>query len=76
MTRQQPDYQRIAEDLRRQIAAGTLAPGEKLPTKLALAALYGVSKQPVEQAIFVLQGEGLLVGHQGKGVFVADKPQV
>ena len=68
-----PDYVRIADDLRRKIQTGKLAPGERLPTQPKLADEYGVSIQPVKMALFVLQSEGLVEGHQGKGVYVAEK---
>ena len=67
-----PDYQRIEADLRRRIAAGEWKPGEQLPTRLQLAEQYDTSLQPVIAAITRLQLAGLLVGRQGKGIYVAD----
>lgn len=67
-----PDYQRIADDIRRQIEDGELAPGAKLPTHAALAQQYGVSLQPVKMALWQLELQGLVEGHQGKGVFVVE----
>lgn len=66
-----PAYQRIIDDIRAQIASGELKPGDRLPTKSELAASYEVSTQPVEMALRLLQAEGLLLGRQGKAVFVA-----
>ena len=34
---------------------------------------YAVSAQPVKSALLVLQTEGLVEGHQGRGVFVVDR---
>jgi len=69
-----PDYQRIETDLRRRIAAGEWKPGERIPTREQLAEQYQTSLQPVISAITRLQLAGLLVGRQGKGIFVADAP--
>ena len=66
-----PAYQRIIDDIRTKIARGSLKPGDRLPTKNELAIAYGVSTQPVEMAIRLLQAEGLLAGQRGKAVFVA-----
>jgi DNA-binding GntR family transcriptional regulator len=66
-----PDYQRIEADLRRRIAAGEWKPGERLPTRQQLAEYYETSLQPVINALTRLQLAGVVVGQQGKGIFVA-----
>ncbi|OZV75595.1 hypothetical protein CA850_28605 [Micromonospora echinospora] len=68
-----PDRQRIAQDIRDKIASGEYGPGAKLPSLRELIAHYGVSAEPVRSALLILQAEGLVEGHQGKGVFVADR---
>ena len=55
------------------IAAGEWGPGEYLPKNRELAAEYGISEPTVRVAIDRLKAKGILVGHQGKGVHVADK---
>jgi DNA-binding GntR family transcriptional regulator len=71
----EPAYERIRADLRRRIETGELSSGAKLPTHPELAAQYGVSVQPVRQALFFLeQVDKLIVSHQGKGVYVAGEP--
>jgi GntR family transcriptional regulator len=65
-----PPYQQIAEDLRRSINAGDLAPGQRMASSRELAALYGVAPMTVHQAIRVLREEGLVDSWQGRGVFV------
>lgn len=67
-----PEYQRVANDLRKQIQAGLLAPGSKLPTKRELAVRYSVGETSIDTAMVVLRGEGWVRGHQGRGVFVAE----
>lgn len=68
-----PYYARVMADIRAQIADGRLAPGEKLPTTAELAGRYGYSAGTIREAINKLIGEGLLHGHQGVGVFVAEE---
>lgn len=62
---------RLAADLRGRIDSGVLQPGERLPTELALAAQYAVSRTVVREAVSRLRSGGLLVARQGSGVFVA-----
>lgn len=66
-----PMYLRIAQDIRSQIASGALKPGDRLPSASELMAKYETSTTAVRGAMIVLRGEGLIVGRQGKGVYVA-----
>lgn len=52
------------------IAAGTLAPGQRI-TQEALAAQLAVSRQPVLQALRLLKQEGLVEDAPGRGLRVA-----
>ncbi len=61
----------LATDLRRQIEDGAVQPGQRLPTELALAAQYAVSRTVVREAVSRLRNSGLLVARQGAGMFVA-----
>lgn len=65
-----PAYLQIAETLREMIQRGDLAPEDSLPSTAQLCAKYGVSASVVKAAISVLRTEGLVIGQQGKGVFV------
>jgi len=71
-----PAYLQIADDLRAQIRDGSLPPGAPLPSTTRLAAHYGVSLSVVKMAVGILRNEGLLVGQQGKGVFVREGDEV
>jgi GntR family transcriptional repressor for pyruvate dehydrogenase complex len=62
----------LAERIGRDIRAGRLQPGEKLPTEQELIASYHVSRTVVREAMATLRSEGLIVSRQGAGVFVAD----
>ncbi|MFI0425228.1 GntR family transcriptional regulator [Spongiactinospora sp. 9N601] len=67
-----PGYLQIADDLRQQIHGGSLAPGAALPSTAQLAETYDASLSVVKMAVGILRNEGLVVGQQGKGVFVRD----
>ncbi|GAA4191887.1 aminotransferase class I/II-fold pyridoxal phosphate-dependent enzyme [Gryllotalpicola kribbensis] len=63
----------IAAAIARQISAGELAPGERLPTVRELAAAYGVSPATVSHAWQTLLGAGLIVARGRAGSFVRDQ---
>ncbi|WP_433346118.1 winged helix-turn-helix domain-containing protein [Micromonospora sp. CA-111912] len=68
------DRQRIAQDIRDKITSGEYNPGDKLPSLRELIAHYRVSAEPVRSALLILQAEGLIEGHQGKGTYVTPRP--
>ncbi|MBB6345507.1 DNA-binding GntR family transcriptional regulator [Nonomuraea muscovyensis] len=68
-----PGYLQIADDLRAQIRGGALAPGTPLPSTAQLASQYDASLSVVKMAVGILRNEGLVIGQQGKGVFVRDE---
>lgn len=70
--RHMPSYERVADDMRRRIASGEWPPGHQIPTIRDLAAEHVVALRVIERAQDKLKWEGLLVGHQGKAVYVAD----
>ena len=61
---------RLAAMLSRQIEAGRLGPGDRLPTEAQLAVTHGVSRSVVREAVHRVKSRGLLVSRQGSGVFV------
>lgn len=69
----QPLYRRIGDELKARIEAGEYGPGDRLPSELELARLYGVSRITSRQALDLLGAEGLLVRRQGMGSFVAQR---
>ncbi len=62
---------RLAALLGRQIDAGTLRPGDRLPTEQQLAQAYGVSRTVVREAVHQLKSRERVTSRQGSGVFVA-----
>ncbi|GIH91268.1 GntR family transcriptional regulator [Planobispora siamensis] len=71
-----PAYLQIVDELSKQIRAGSLAPGTALPSIAQLCQRFDVSASVVKAAISVLRTQGLVVGQQGKGVFVSETPAV
>lgn len=70
----QPPYAENLEALIiEKITAGEWMPGEYLPNNRQLATQYGISEGSVRVAIDRLKAKGVLIGHQGKGVYVSDK---
>jgi GntR family transcriptional regulator len=67
-----PGYLQIADDLRDQIRRGALAPGEPLPSTARLSEDYDASLSVVKMAVGILRNEGLVIGQQGKGVYVRE----
>ena len=65
-----PAYLQVAADLRAQIERGELTPGAQLPSNAQLRGIYSVSNTVIRDAINELRRAGLVIGQQGKGVFV------
>lgn len=68
-------YAQVAAELRRAIAEGEAAPGERLPPAKDLAAVLGVNTNTVLRALRLLRNEGLLEFRRGRGVSVAATPE-
>ena len=69
----QPIYEQISTQLKNQIIAGTLKPGEALPSIRALAKDLKISVITTKRAYEELESEGFLYTVAGKGSFVAEK---
>ncbi|MCT9093499.1 GntR family transcriptional regulator [Streptomyces sp. ASQP_92] len=65
-----PPYLKVADDLRRRLAAGEWAVGDKLPSRAQLAAYYKVGPNVLQKAQERLIVEGLLEGRSGSGTYV------
>ena len=67
----EPPYEaNIIADIQRQIAAGELKPGDRLPSLPTLTEHYGCSLSSVRNALKQLKAAGVLKSHQGLGYFV------
>ena len=65
-----PASLQVADALRREIASGALAPGDKLPSIRSLAERFGVAPMTAQSAIDALRSEGLVYASPGRGTFV------
>ncbi len=64
-------YQQIAEQIRAEILAGKLEPGDRLPSVRQLCARWSCTPGTVQRAYHELSRRGLLVSQAGKGTRVA-----
>jgi GntR family transcriptional regulator len=71
-----PVHQQISEMLIREIAAGRMIDGEKLPPEREMAASLGVAVRTLRKALADLGRKGLLERIQGSGNYVRSKPDV
>lgn len=69
-----PLYRQISEGLIRDIAAGRLADGARLPPEREMAAGMGIAVGTLRQALKVLAGQGMLRRVQGSGNYVRAVP--
>ncbi len=67
-----PLYAQLVSIISRHIAAGTLEPGDLLPSEAEFCRTFQVSRSTVRQAIGALEEEGVVVRKQGRGTFVAE----
>jgi GntR family phosphonate transport system transcriptional regulator len=65
-------WQVIAAELRADILAGRVAPGERLPNEKTLAARFDVNRHTLRQAVQALVREGHVNVRQGCGTFVRE----
>ena len=65
-------YQQIAESIKDDIRAGTLNPGDKLPSNRRVADLHAVSLGTAQKALGLLETEGWVTTTPAVGVFVSE----
>jgi GntR family transcriptional regulator len=66
-----PVYRQIMDQVRGGIAAGSLVPGDQLPTVRQLAVDLQINPNTVVRAYRELELGGLLETHQGTGTFIS-----
>lgn len=64
-------YEALAEEIEASIRAGTLQPGDRLPSVRQTAASRGVHPSTVFQAYYRLEARGLVRAHARSGYYVA-----
>mgnify|MGYP001072022942 CR=1 FL=1 len=71
---EEPLYRQLFEHIRAAILSGRLERGERLPATRELAGLLGLNRATVSAAYELLEQEGLVKGHVGRGSFVNGGP--
>ncbi len=69
-------YGDIAVELRRRISQGVYPPHTKIPSLSDLTREFNVSAITIRRALHELMYEGLVVGHQGLGIFVTPRQRI
>jgi len=71
--RRQPVYREIADAIAREIQAGRLEPGQRLPTQRELATQLGVTVTTVTRAYAEADRRGLVRGEVGRGTYARSR---
>lgn len=69
-----PLYRQLFENIKLAITSGELRDGERLPATRELAGQLGLNRTTVSAAYELLESEGLISGHVGRGSFVTYTP--
>ncbi|MGW5816652.1 GntR family transcriptional regulator [Streptomyces noursei] len=64
-------YMRVLDALTADIKAGTLRPGDRIPSEAELCERFKVARETARRAVRVLREQGVVVTEWGKGSFVA-----
>ncbi len=67
-------YQRLAEQIREQIASGVWQPGDRLPSLREQVASSGMSFMTVGHAYQLLESQGRIIARPQSGYYVAPHP--
>ena len=67
-------YLQSVRYVQRRLVAGTIRPGDELPSRRALSALLGVNPNTIQKACRMLEEEGIITSHTGaKSLVAADE---
>lgn len=70
-----PIYAQLTDRVKHMIATGALKPGEQLPTVRQLGVDLRVNPNTVARVYTELAREGVISTQQGRGTYVAEKPE-
>src|SRR5271165_2316366 len=68
-----PLFRQLYGQMREMIESGTLRRGDRLPATRELAGQLGLNRTTVSAAYALLESEGLIAGHVGRGSFVTGR---
>ena len=71
-----PIYLQIIEEFKRQIAIGSLKPGDKIPSQRELALELKVNANTVQRAYREMEILGLVETLRGQGTFICQNPRL
>ncbi|MFW5415242.1 GntR family transcriptional regulator [Nocardiopsis sp. CNT-189] len=71
-----PTYQRVADTLRQRIISGDYAPGDRLPSRQAVADEFKVGPRVAADAVQQLITEGYVISRTGSGTYVRPRAPV
>lgn len=69
-------HEQVAAAIRRAIADGEAAPGDRIPQARDLAAVLGVNRNTVLRALRLLRDEGLIEMGRGRAITVTGNPEL
>jgi len=64
----------VVEHVRREIEAGRLGPGDRLPPERELALQMGLSRPSLRSGLRTLQAMGIITSRRGAGTFIVEGP--
>lgn len=67
-------YDQVAEKLMKEIGGGHFSAGDKLPGVGELARTYRTTIATMSKALDLLDRQGLILRHAGKGIYVKERP--
>jgi GntR family transcriptional regulator len=68
---QRPLYVQVSEAYRALLRSGNYGPGDRLPSEIELAQLWGISRPTLREALRLLEEDRQIVRKHGVGTFVA-----
>jgi 2-aminoadipate transaminase len=68
-----PLFRQLYEQLKERIESGTVRRGDRLPATRELAGQLGLNRTTISAAYALLESEGLIAGHVGRGSFVTGR---
>lgn len=69
-----PIYMQVMALIKREIVAGRMQPGEKMPSVRDMAVDYTINPNTVSRVYRELEGEGICFTRRGMGTFVTEDP--
>lgn len=69
-------YEQVAARLRKDILAGRIRPGQRLPSERTLRQEYDIGRETARRAVALLRNEGLVTVDRGHGVVVREQPDL